>query len=195
MKNILGLIKAFALIVRQFPHAHLRIAGTPEAAYLDACKQQVEAYGLRDKVHFLGNISINEVQIELAKANCLLVPSFQENAPLTIAEAMAVGVPIVASNVGGIPEIIEDGKTGLLIDPGDIKSLSDAVSKILSDETLARSMGHAAKEAARKRFTVSLACEKTVQAYREILKVPVCSDAVRRYLEMPLRAHYKRHAR
>lgn len=170
LKNILGLIEAFALITEPFPHAQLRIAGSPEADYLDACKQQVEASGLQDKVHFLGNVSMNDVQLELAKANCLVVPSFQENAPLTIAEAMAAGVPIVASNVGGIPEMIEDGITGLLIDPYDIKSIRDAISMILSDETLARSMGQSAKEAARKRFTASIICNKTLRAYREVLK-------------------------
>ena len=170
LKNTLGLIKAFALIVEQFPCAQLRIAGTPQADYLDACKQQVEVNGLQDKVHFLGNISIDEVQLELARANCLVVPSFQENAPLTIAEAMAVGIPVVAANVGGIPEMIEDGKTGLLIDPYKPKSISDAVSKILSDETLARSMGQSAQDRASKRFTASHACEKTLRAYRDILK-------------------------
>jgi glycosyltransferase involved in cell wall biosynthesis len=172
LKNTLGMIKAFALIVQQFPQAQLRIAGTPEADYLEECKHQVEIHGLQDKVHFLGNLSIDEVQDELSKANCLVVPSFQENAPLTIAEGMAVGVPVVASKVGGIPEMIEDGKTGLLIDPYDTKSICEAVSKILSDEMLARSMGQSAKETARKRYTASLTCEKTLQAYREILKTP-----------------------
>jgi glycosyltransferase involved in cell wall biosynthesis len=170
LKNTLGMIQAFALIVRRFPHAQLRIAGTPEPAYLDECKRQVEANHLQDKVHFLGNLSISEVQDELSKANCLVVPSFQENAPLTIAEAMAAGVPVVASNVGGIPEMIENGKTGLLIHPHDTKGIRDAVSKILSDETFARSMGQSAKETAQKRFRVSLACEKTLQAYRDLLK-------------------------
>lgn len=172
LKNTLGMIKAFALIAQCFPHAHLRIAGTPETAYLEACKEHAKANDIQDKVHFLGNISINEVQLELAKANCLVVPSFQENAPLTIAEAMAVGVPVVAANIGGIPEMVQDGKTGMLVDPYDTKSISDAVSKILSDERLARSMGQSAKETARKRFTASLACKKTLRAYRELLTEP-----------------------
>jgi glycosyltransferase involved in cell wall biosynthesis len=170
LKNTLGLIKAFALLVRQFPDARLRIAGTPEANYLDICKRQVETDNLQDKVDFLENLSIDEVQIELSKANCLVVPSFQENAPLTIAEAMAVGVPVVAPNVGGVPEMIEDGKTGLLIDPHDPKSISDAVSKILSNGMLAHSMGQSAKETAGRRFTASLAGEKTLRAYREVLE-------------------------
>jgi len=172
LKNILGLIEAFALIVEQFPHAQLRIAGAPEATYLEKCKRQVERNNLQDEVHFLGNITIDEVQLELSKANCLVVPSFQENSPLTIAEAMAVGVPVVASNVGGIPEMIEDEKTGLLIDPYDTKSMSDAILKILFDETLARSIGQSAKETAQDRYSASIACEKTLRVYREILENP-----------------------
>ena len=152
LKNTLGMIRAFALLVRRFPNVRLRIAGAPEAAYLDTCRQQIQADGLQDKVNFLGNISIDEVQIESSKANCLVVPSFQENAPLTIAEAMAAGVPIVAASVGGIQEMVEDGKTGLLVDPHDPKSICDAVSKILSDETLANLMGQCAKKTAIARY-------------------------------------------
>jgi glycosyltransferase involved in cell wall biosynthesis len=169
LKNILGIIRAFALVTRQFSHAQLRIAGTPESAYLEVCKKQIKAADLQDKVHFLGNISIQDVQRELSKANCLVVPSFQENAPLTIAEAMAAGVPVVAARVGGIPGMVENGKTGLLVDPTDDKNIADGVKKILSDEALAQSMGRCAKEAAGKRFRASVICEKTLRAYREIL--------------------------
>lgn len=169
LKNTLGMIRAFALVVQEFPQVQLCIAGTPEAAYLEACKKQARAAGVQDKVHFLGNISIQDVQHELSKANCLVVPSFQENAPLTIAEAMAVGVPVVASRVGGIPDMVENGKTGLLIDPTNDGNISDRIKRILRDEELARSMGRCAKEAANKRFRASAVCEKTLQAYREIL--------------------------
>jgi len=170
LKNILGLVKAFALIVEKFPDSQLRIAGAPEAAYLKTCERQVTANGLQGRVKFLGNISIEEVQFELSRANCLVVPSFQENAPLTIAEAMAAGVPVVGANVGGIPGMVEDGKTGLLIDPYDTKNICKTVSKVLSDEALARSMGQCAKQAAEKRFKASVVCEKTLQVYREVLE-------------------------
>ncbi|MFH1716999.1 MAG: glycosyltransferase family 4 protein [Planctomycetota bacterium] len=173
LKNIVGMVKAFALIVEQFPGSQLRIAGAPEAVYLKACEREVIANRLQDKVRFLGNISIREVQLELSRANCLVVPSFQENAPLTIAEAMAAGVPVVAANVGGIPGMVEDGKTGLLIDPHDTRNICEAVSKILADEALDRSMGSRAREVAQKRFKASVVCERTLQVYREVLKQPL----------------------
>lgn len=173
LKNIGGMIRAFALVARQYPDAHLRIAGTAENACLRACTRQVEAAGLLGNVHFLGNLSISDVQLELSRANCLVVPSFQENAPLTIAEAMAGGVPVVASNVGGIPGMVENEKTGLLIDPHEPKMIAEAVLKILSDESLARSMGHAGRQTAEKRFRASVVCEKTLQAYRDVLEASV----------------------
>lgn len=169
LKNVHGMIKAFAPVAEEFPDAHLRIAGAAETAYLQECKQQAEADGIQDKVTFLGNISIEDVQIELARANCLVVPSFQENAPLSIAEAMAAGVPVVAANVGGVPGMVRDGVTGLLVDPHDINSISRAVIKLLSDQALAQFMGQRARESAEDRFRASAVCEKTLYAYRDVL--------------------------
>ena len=169
LKNVLGMIKAFAPIAENFPDTRLRIAGAAEAAYLEECKRQAETDRIQDKVDFLGNISIEDVQRELSKANCLVVPSFQENAPLNIAEAMAAGVPVVAARVGGIGEMLREGQTGLLVDPNDTKDISQAVSKILSDRKLAESMGRGAKESAAERFRASAVCQKTLQAYRDVL--------------------------
>lgn len=170
LKNIAGMIDAFALVAGKFPNAQLRIAGAAEEAYLQACRKQVETAGLQDRVHLLGNISIEDVQSELSRANCLVVPSFQENAPLTIAEAMACGLPVVASRVGGIPGMVTHGETGLLVDPHSTESIAQAVQEILSDEALARSMGHCGRQAADRRFRASVVCNKTMQAYREVLE-------------------------
>jgi glycosyltransferase involved in cell wall biosynthesis len=169
LKNIVGMIRAAALIARKFPHSQLRLAGTAEPAYLRECIKQIEQAGLHDSVHFLGSLSVKDVQRELSKANCLAIPSFQENAPLSVAEAMAVGVPVVGANVGGIPEMIEHGKTGFLVNPHDIQEIADAVCTILSNDRLAESMGQRAREIARRRYRASVVAEKTLQVYREIL--------------------------
>ncbi len=169
LNNVLGVIKAFNLIAEKFSCARLRIAGAVETAYLEEYKREVETDGIQDRVCFLGNISIEDVQLELSRANCLVVPSFQENAPLNIAEAMAAGVPVVASNVGGIPGKIRDGKTGLLVDPHDARGIAGAVSKIISDKKLAESMAQRAKKLAAEKFRASIICEKTLQTYREVL--------------------------
>ncbi|MCJ7778664.1 MAG: glycosyltransferase [Sedimentisphaerales bacterium] len=172
LKNIVGMIKAFAVVSEQLAGARLHIAGAAKPGYLIECRQEAKANGLSDKVCFLGNLSIDDVQLELSKANCLAIPSFQENAPLTIAEAMAAGVPVVGARVGGIPEMVEHGQTGLLIDPYDTEGIAAAVLRILSDHSLAISMSQRAKEIANRRFMASAVCKQTLQVYDEILSNP-----------------------
>lgn len=169
LKNILGMIKAFAVIAQRFANAQLRIAGTAEPAYLRECERQIKINNLQNSVHMLGNLSIKDIQFELSKAHCASLPSFQENTPLSIAEAMAVGVPVVGARVGGIPEMVEDGKTGLLVDPYNTEDIAEAICKILSDENLARSMSQRAKQIAKSRFMASVVCKQTLEAYNEIL--------------------------
>lgn len=170
-KNILGLMSAFCLIVKRFPHAQLRIAGSTssEPAYVAKCRALAQESRLGDRVCFLGVIDIGEVQQELEKANCLVLPSFQETAPLTIEEAMAVGVPVVASNLCGIPYLVDDRRTGLLIDPVDSGHIAEAVCRVLSDDAMAASMSQHAKDTAEARFTASHICDQTIEIYRRIL--------------------------
>ena len=203
LKNTLGMIKAFAKVSQRFgektprfrgdklapaqagavpataKRAQLRLAGAAEAAYLRLCRQQIKALNLGSNVHILGNLNIEGVQSELSKANCLVMPSFQEHAPLAVEEAMAVGVPVVGARVGGIPEMVEDGKTGFLVDPYDIKDIAKAILRILSDDRLARSMSRRAKQIADRRFRASAVCKETLEAYKQILAESTFSPPTR----------------
>jgi len=169
LKNTMGLIRAFAAVAQKYPDSLLRIAGAAEPAYLERCKAEVQTRGLGGRVEFLGNLSIPEVQDELSKASCLVLPSFQENAPLTIEEAMAVGVPVVAARVGGVSELVEDNKTGFLIDPYDTAQIADAIDRILADEELRASMSEYARNSARSRFRASVVAKETMDVYGQIL--------------------------
>ena len=169
LKNILGMIAAFEKIVKTFPYAELRIAGFGDADYLAKCKRAVCESNLQDRVLFLGFLGTKAVQDELSKAHCLTLPSFQENAPLIIEEAMAAGVPVIGARVGGIGDLIENGKTGFLVDPGDPDNIQKMMSKILSDDSLASSMSQYARQIAKQRFFAALIARKTLQAYQEVL--------------------------
>jgi len=177
LKNMLGMIKAFVLIKHCFPNASLRIAGstTSQPAYFARCQRAVKEAGLKDKVHFLGSISTTDVQTELSKANCFVLPSFQEAAPLVVEEAMAVGVPVVASRVGGVPYMVKEGETGYLIDPYKPDEIADSVSRILSDDELAVSMSQQSRQIAKSRFAASVVSEKTLEVYRNILELEDCT--------------------
>jgi glycosyltransferase involved in cell wall biosynthesis len=170
-KNTLNIIKSFDLISKKIPEAELVIAGSiaVDLDYVEKCKQLISELGLDEKVSLLGNISIKTVQEELARANCLLLPSYQETAPLAIEEAMAVGVPVVTSNSCGMPYMVDQGKTGFLIDPNDTTDIADAVSRILSDKDLAESMSVTARKSARERFMASKVTEQTLAVYKQIL--------------------------
>ena len=168
-KNILGMIEAFERVVRKAPQAELRIGGSAEPGYLRACMKELERRGLSSSVRFLGSLSVKDVQNELSKANCFALPSFQETAPLSIAEAMAVGVPVVASAVGGVPDFVEHGATGFLVDPRDARGVGDAMLRVISDDRMALAMSRRAKEVVRSRSMASIVARKTVEVYREIL--------------------------
>jgi len=171
LKNILGMVKSFVTIAQKYHQAELRIAGSlsSQPEYVSKCQSLVKKEGLENRVSFLGNISVGEVISELSKANCLVIPSFQEVAPLAIEEAMAVGVPIVGSKVGGIEYMIKEGETGFLTDPYDEENIAEAVGQIISDNKLAASMSENAKKIARERFMASAVSDQTLEVYQEIL--------------------------
>lgn len=168
-KNIAGMIEAFSAVALLDPQARLRIAGSAEPDYLRECRRQVEDRGLQGRVDFLGSLSVKDVQAELSMASCFVLPSFQETAPLSVAEAMAACVPVVAAAVGGIPGMIEHGSTGFLVDPYDVAGIGDAMGRVIADPSLSAEMGRKAKLAVRNRFMASVVAEKTVRVYREIL--------------------------
>jgi glycosyltransferase involved in cell wall biosynthesis len=96
-------------------------------------------------------------------------PSIYEAFGIVLLEAMACGKPVVASNVGGIPFVVEEGKTGLLFESGNVEDLADKIVTILKDEELREKMGEAGRERA-KEFTWDKIAERTVEVYKEILK-------------------------
>ena len=91
------------------------------------------------------------------RAALLVMPSFYESFGIACLEAMAFGLPVVATRVGGLPEVIEDGVTGLLVPPGDADALAQAMIRLLSDADLRRRMGQAGRERVLKEFTTERA--------------------------------------
>lgn len=109
-----------------------------------------------------------EVTIQLMKdAELLVVPSFHENCPYSILESMACGTPVLASNVGGIPEIIQDKFNGFLVKPGSPQMLANSVVDLLEDNSLRNSLGQHAKETIRDNFSWSVNLTKYVESYHE----------------------------
>jgi len=135
VKGVDTLLKAMPEVIKQIPNAILTLAGN--GPYINFCEALSKNLGLDNSVDFLGYRNYEDVAELLKESTIVVVPSIWPEAfGLVNVEAMSVGRPVVACRVGGIPEIITDGETGLLINPSDPKALADALIKLLKDPQL-----------------------------------------------------------
>lgn len=140
LKGIKYLIEAFQIVTKTFPHLKLIIIGDgPERKKLES---YVEELRIKKTIFFTGDLSRNKLGTYYKNSYVFVTPSIGiENSPLTILEAFSFGVPVVASNIGGIPELVKDGKTGYLFEPRNNQDLADKILKILNNPSLAKKMG------------------------------------------------------
>jgi glycosyltransferase involved in cell wall biosynthesis len=101
-------------------------------------------------------------------ADFFLLPSQQEGMPLAMLEAMAAGLPVVATRIGGVADILEDGKTGLLFDPGDIHLLAEHIVTLAASRKRREEMGSEARKIVEKHYRLSSACERYLDVYRAV---------------------------
>jgi glycosyltransferase involved in cell wall biosynthesis len=168
-KNTLGSVEAFIDIANRFAEARLVIAGAArEAAYRNRIQQAVDRHELADRVDMLGHIDHEQLMQELARASVLLLPSRQENAPMAIAEAMAAGIAIITSNRCGMPYMVDEGRTGFLVDPESTEQIAERLARLLENEGLCREMGEAGRQVALERFHPHAVAEKTRAVYERI---------------------------
>jgi glycosyltransferase involved in cell wall biosynthesis len=157
-KDFATLLAAFARL--GVPYRAAIVGDGPERAALEAAAAtaQVELLGER-----------GDVPEQLAASDVFVLSSRSEGMPMSILEAMAAGLPVVASAVGGIPEIVRDGATGLLVPPGDADALAAALGRLLDDDGLRRRLGAAGRERALDEFDVVRFGDAHVDAYRRAL--------------------------
>lgn len=170
-KGQLDLVEAAALLAADFPGLVLVLAGAAgDAEYLAALQARIAALGLGDRFRFIGFEP--EIRDLLAISTALVHPSHSEGLGLAILEAMAVGLPVVATRCGGPEEVVEDGVSGLLVPPQDPPALAAALRRVLEDPSAARRLGAAA--AARVRaFSLEGPARAMERIYRDLLAAPV----------------------
>ena len=168
-KNTLGSVQAFAKIAMSFPQAKLVIAGhANETEYLNRVQKVIKTNGIDNQVEMLGYINRMQLEEELTKASVLLLPSRQENAPMAISEAMAARIPIITSNLCGMPYMVEEGQSGFLIDPESTEQISERLSQLVGSEQLCQQMGDKGHEIALERFHPNVVAKKTREVYEQI---------------------------
>ena len=168
-KNPLVIVKAAAKLIKKHPDLKVRLCGEASVPhYFKELQDAISDFGLTKCVEMPGRLNQSAVRKELSTAALLVLPSFQENAPMVIAEAMAAGIPIVASNLCGIPDMVEDGKSGLLLnDPTDADELVNTLDKLLSNDELRHCQGESAKYRAEQLFHPTSVASQTIEVYKQ----------------------------
>jgi glycosyltransferase involved in cell wall biosynthesis len=177
-KGLEDFLEAAAAVSIEHSHAHFLIVGEGyvgrhdgverNLAYQQFLEFRVAELGLSSRVHFTGFRS--DVPALLAAASISVLPSWSEGLSNTVLESMAAGVPVVATRVGGNPELIEDGVHGLLVPPRDVKNLTQAICALLREPGRARALGEAGRARVRERFSIARMVRETEALYDALLE-------------------------
>lgn len=165
IKGLSDLIRAMASLCPEFSNLRLEIAGEgPERENLEA---EVRRLHLTDRIRFLG--WHREMEPVFSSWDIFAMPSLTEGFPMAALEAMAQGLPIVASNVGGLPELVDDGETGYLVPPSDPEALARRLRPLVVDAEHRQKMGAAGCRRVREQFSIGRMVAQTAAIYQSLL--------------------------
>ena len=166
-KNLEGLLNAFAQVRQAVPGARLIMVGPhPDLDYAQNVQDRVTSLALGDSVDIVGFVDNDRLRQEIATARAVVLFSREETAPTIIAQAMAAGKPVVASRVGGVSEMVNDGESGFVVESEDETALAERMLTLLNDQDLCLRMGARGHELALRRFNPDAVARQTVEAYR-----------------------------
>lgn len=159
------LINAFKKLKKEIKNVRLLIVG--EGYLYDELVRIVDMHRLKDSVQFTGfQVDVPEI---IATFDVAVLPSFFEGMGRVLLEAMAMEKPVVASRVGGIPDLVEHGINGFLVSPGNVEELTGALKKILGDKRLAVRMGKEGRKRVKEQFSADVMVHSIEKVYRELL--------------------------
>jgi glycosyltransferase involved in cell wall biosynthesis len=168
-KGIFELLEGFFVLAEKHKDLHLIILGKgPEFNNIKA-----QAFRLKsvDMIHLTGQIEHDDVPAYLSASDIFILPSYREGLPVSIIEAMACSLPVIATNVGGIPEIVKNNESGIIIDAKDVKSLVGAIELLLCNKDLLKQFGRAARAIIEKDFALESSANNLFIVYSDILKL------------------------
>ena len=168
-KGIQNIIYALPDILKVFPDTKLMVVG--DGSYAPELKKQVKKLKLESNVIFTGMLPFESLPDYFNACDLFINPTIRQNGyDLTILEAMACEKPVVVSNIGSVPTVIENGVDGLLVPTGDIKKLAEAIIRVLRDKELAERLGKAARKKIVEKFSVESMVEGTLKVYEEVIR-------------------------
>ena len=171
IKGQLEFVKAAKLLASSHPRARFVMIGDAspgQERYLQSVERLIEEQGLRGRVR-ITNVRHEQIPAALASMDIVVSPSQTESFSFVLLEAMAMERPIVATRVGGNPELINDGETGVLVAPGDFRELARAAASLLDDEGRCRKLGEQGRRKIKEELTFAAMGERTLKVYREVL--------------------------
>ncbi|MCD4726143.1 MAG: glycosyltransferase family 4 protein, partial [Pirellulales bacterium] len=164
------LLEAMAILKREFKDVTLTIAGADRRkSYGHKLMRTASRLGIGDSVQTLDYINARQMVDQLCSAHVYAIASFAENSPNSLCEAQLVGMPCVASYVGGIPSLVEEGVTGLLFAPGDAAVLARRIKDIFLDDALAQALGTNARQTALRRHDPVSVTNCVLETYRAVI--------------------------
>jgi glycosyltransferase involved in cell wall biosynthesis len=175
LKGLIHLVEALPVIRRRLGRpVRLRVVGAigggkQAAGYAKLVHARARECDVAGDIEWLGTVGENGVAALLSRSHALVLPSFQETLPMAVAEAMAAAVPVVATRAGGTPELVEHGRTGLLVAPGRSDELADALGTLLADDTLRRQLGAAGRAKAVATYAPGVVAQQTLAVYKQIV--------------------------
>lgn len=170
-RGVETLLEAVGILRNEFPNINLRLAGkiSQRSGYGRFLRRCIERSGLGHCISLLGYLDTERMADKLCKSHVFAISSHIENSPNSLCEAMLVGMPCVASYVGGIPSMIEEGRTGLFFPAGDAAVLASRIRQTFADDDLAVRLGSAARVEAMKRHLPEKVINQLLAAYRDVL--------------------------
>lgn len=161
-KGVFDLLKAIRKLIDNKHNITLNIGGNGDIKRL---KKKIAAQKLHSVVRYLGWISQEEKDSLLRETDIYVLPSYGEGMPMSILEAMSYAIPVVSTKVGGIPELITDGETGFLIEPGDLDALYERLKCLIEDKELRKKLGNEARQFVASKHNLKLTAQQIEQIY------------------------------
>lgn len=165
VKGVPLLLEAVARVAADIPDLSVTLVGDGEER--PELEAQARSLGVADRVLFAGYQSQAEVSGHMANAGVFVLPSFAEGLPVVLMEALASQTPVVTTRIAGVSELVIDGKTGVLIAPGDVDGLADALREIFGDQKARKSMGKAGRAKVSSDFNIQIETQKLAQLFKQ----------------------------
>lgn len=170
-KGIYDLFDAIPLVAERHPEARFVLVGVAESDAMEpVIRAEAGRRGIAARLTFLGSLEGRDKAAAFITSKMIVVPSWTEAFPLVIPEAMAAGLPVIATAVGAIPDFVKDGEDGFLVVPRKPAELADGICRLLDDESLRRRISERLRERAPREFAIEIGCGKVLDAAKDALR-------------------------